>query len=86
MVPSLDGVMHVAVVTDLIVRRRTAWGKLVPSLLPRFSTPSPRAVGAAARGAIAASSHQWGAHVGAVPIGGGRQLGRPRGCSIALGR
>jgi hypothetical protein len=56
----------------------------MPSLLSGLGALGLRAVGAIAGGVIVVS-YRWGAHVGAVPIDGGRRLGWPRGDNTVLG-
>jgi enamine deaminase RidA (YjgF/YER057c/UK114 family) len=56
----------------------------MPSLLSGLGALGPRAVGAVAGGVIIVS-YQWGTHVGAVPVDGGRRLGRPGEDNTVLG-
>ena len=54
-VPDLDGITDVAVVSDQVVCGRAPRRKVVPSLLPRLGAPGPPPVGAVAGGVAATS-------------------------------
>jgi hypothetical protein len=75
MAPDLDGVADVTVVVDPMVHGGTPRGKLTPLLLPGLGAPSPRAVGATAKGVTSTSAHQQGVSIEAIPVGGDRRLG-----------
>jgi hypothetical protein len=83
--PSLDGVVDIAVIADLVAREETPKGRLVPSLLLGHGAPGLRAVGATARKVTTASGHRRGMHVGVIPIGDGRWLGWPGRCGTMSG-
>ena len=57
-VPGLDAVMDVTIITDLVVSERTPRGRLMPSLLLRLGAPGPWMTGAAVGGVAAACAHQ----------------------------
>jgi hypothetical protein len=86
MAPSLNGVAHVAVITDPIACGRMVGGKLMPLLLPGLGVPSLQVVGVITGGVTAISSCRRGAHIGAVPVDGGCRLGQPGVGSTALGK
>ena len=56
----------------------------MPSLLLGLGAPGAWAVKAIARGVAPASAHRRGMSIGAIPVGGGRWLGQPRGGSATL--
>jgi hypothetical protein len=67
----LDGVTNITVIANLVMRWWTLRGKLVSSLLPGLGALGPWMVKSTAERIIAASTHQWGVCVGAVPVDGG---------------
>ena len=56
-VSSLDGVMDITVIADLVARQGMPMRKVVPSLLLRLGTLGPRLIRAVARG-VATTPHR----------------------------
>ena len=68
MVPSLDGIMEIVVVADLVLCGGTLRRKVTPLLLPRLGALGPWLVEAIARGVAAAPCCPWGVSIGAPPL------------------
>jgi hypothetical protein len=75
MVPSLNGVTNIAVITDSVVHGGTLRGKLTPLLLLGPSAPGPWVVGATAGRVTTTPAHRWGMSFGVILVGSGRCLG-----------
>jgi hypothetical protein len=58
MVPGLNGVMDIVVITDLMACGGTTRRKVALLLLPRLGTPGPRSVKDVAEGVVATCAHR----------------------------
>jgi hypothetical protein len=65
--PSLDDVIDVMVIANLVPHRGTLRRKVMPLLLPRLGTLGPHPVKAIARGVTAAPGHLRGVSIKAPP-------------------